>query len=133
MGIRLCYKGRIERGGIGKIIVKLQKLFFMYLHALIMMLFNTSSNRWHPIFYFESPLPGPYDEQSIVRYKSKGHHTVGFDNREDALKECVSVKDRLINEMSCPDVIDETNEDLVWDGEGMPTDIQMRPKRTVTL
>lgn len=50
--------------------------------STIGMLHNTETNRFHPILFHESPRPsgGP------MRSKSSGHHTVGFDTREEALK-----------------------------------------------
>ena len=48
----------------------------MLLKTVIATLHNDKTDRWHPIFFVESPLPG---DCLAVRYKSKGHHTDGFD------------------------------------------------------
>ena len=48
---------------------------------VIGMLHNHETDRYHPIIFHESPRPsgGP------MRHKSSGHHTTGFDTREEAL------------------------------------------------
>lgn len=100
----------------------------MFAFTLIMMLFNTAKKTWHPIFYYESPLPGPLEEATLARYKSKGHHTTGFENREDALKSCDELRQKLISEYGSH-VVTELGDDqiLEWDGEGVPADTQIRP------
>ncbi len=46
------------------------------------MIKNTATNRFHPVSFRPAPLPGGSD---IPRYKSAGHHTVGFDTEEEAI------------------------------------------------
>lgn len=99
--------------------------------ALVMMLKNTATNTYHPILYYEKPLPGgPESEgnQKLVRYKSKGHRTVGFTNREDAVKS-------IDTELSVEKLKGlgynrnvELDGDLEWDGSGIPADVQTRFK-----
>lgn len=50
----------------------------MLLNPVIATLHNAQTDRWHPILFIESPLPGG---ALPVRHKSKGHHTVGFDTK----------------------------------------------------
>jgi hypothetical protein len=96
------------------------------LTALIMMLHNTKDNKWHPIVYFESPVPGPYDINNPIRYKSKMHHTTGFDDREAALGSIDNLEERLKTQDS-QTIFKECETDIEWDGEGMPIDHQIRP------
>lgn len=105
----------------------------MFAYTLIMMLFNTAKKTWHPIFYYESPLPGPIDEQAVARYKSKGHHTEGFETRDLALKSCDELKTKLITEYGS-NVVMELGDDqiLEWNGEGIPADTQIRPIEYLT-
>jgi len=49
------------------------------------MLQNTKTNRFHPILFRQAPMPGGADlTNQMQRYKSYGHHTEGFDTREQA-------------------------------------------------
>ena len=99
------------------------------MQALIMMLLNTSTNTYHPILYFENPLPGGPDVNlKVVRFKSKGHRTIGFENREDALN---SIQPELIDKcksLGYEKIRVETETDLPWDGEDIPADVQLRGK-----
>lgn len=98
----------------------------MYQNALIMMLFNTLTNTWHPIYYYEKPMPGPIQsDPDVIRYQSKGHHTTGFKEREAAVQSA--------NELACKlksqndNVHIEIDVDLPWDGANIPADHQFRP------
>lgn len=87
------------------------------------MLFNTAEKTYHPIFYFESPFlySGGND---LVRFKSKGHRTTGFTNRQDALD---SIQTELIDRLKETFAIyTELDGNLEWDGVGIPADIQIR-------
>lgn len=53
------------------------------LATVIGILHNTTTDRWHPIVFRDSPLPGGVE--SPRRLRSLGHHTTGFATREDAL------------------------------------------------
>jgi hypothetical protein len=52
----------------------------------ICILLNKLTKRWHTIAFQPYPLPGQTGEK-YSRYKSIGHHTVGFDTIEDAIAE----------------------------------------------
>jgi hypothetical protein len=100
------------------------------MEALVMMLKNTSTGRFHPMFYFESPLPGGIESDAnkqFIRYKSKGHHTDGFDTRELALE---SITTKLIDQIKSvgynPNL--ELDGDLEWNGKDIPADQQIRYK-----
>ena len=90
--------------------------------ALIMMLFNTKESTYHPILYVVSPLPG--NPENILRYKSKGHRTNGLKDREEAIKTIKpEIEDRLNGWM----ISRELEGDILWDGNGIPADVQLRP------
>lgn len=97
--------------------------------ALIQMLHNNKENKWHPIFYYDSPLPGGFEDGSLnsemLRYKSKGHHTQGFDNREAALTSAQDLEKQLIEQHNIVTV--NTKEDIEWDGEDIPSDQVLFP------
>lgn len=97
----------------------------MLTNALIMMLFNIPAQTYHPIFYIEKQLPGTIEELTFIRYQSQGHHTTGFKELKDALAEANEVKGKL--EAMHYTVIVEVDNFLPWDGQGVPTDHQIRP------
>lgn len=102
----------------------------MYQFALIKMLHNEKDKTYHPIFYYDSPLPGPMDSEAntkIMRYKSKGHHTEGFDTRDKAVTYANELKTRMETEFhdTVQIEIDEAD-DLIWNGEGIPGDVLIR-------
>lgn len=98
------------------------------MQALVMMLKNTSTNRFHPIFYYENFFPGGLDadaNKNLIRYKSKGHHTAGFDSRETAMESIHNdLVDKIKGQGYTPNLELET--DLEWDGQGIPADNQIR-------
>lgn len=96
----------------------MDKIFM--LNPVFGMLYNTSQKRWHPILFEYHPFPGPDDDRrpdgkELVRVRSKGHHTIGFDSRESALADIRSSCEKI---EPCP-IIDESK-DIQWDGEGIP-------------
>jgi len=92
------------------------------MEALIMMLFNTKEKTYHPILYFEHPLPGLSE---VIRYKSKGHRTTGFKDREEAI---ATIKPELIDRLPGYKITQELDGDFYWDGIDIPADIQLRSK-----
>jgi len=104
------------------------------MEALVMMLKNVKENTYHPIMYFESPFPGGYDSESnmsIIRYKSKGHRTTGFSDRQDAVNSIEVEIESKLKEMGY-NLNKELDGDLEWDGIDIPTDVQLR-NRSVAL
>jgi hypothetical protein len=73
----------------------------------VAMLYNTATQRFHPIFF--EPRPRPSDTGDIVRHKSLGHHTIGFPTIENA-REHTTARD------DCKD----SGLVLEWDGKGVP-------------
>jgi hypothetical protein len=84
-----------------------------WIDPVIAMLHNTGKDRWHPILFDAAPLPG--GESSIVRHRSRMHHTDGFDTREAAEK---NARDDLAQKIpGCRLALERVIE---WDGEGVP-------------
>jgi hypothetical protein len=74
------------------------------------MLHNTATNRYHPIVFRPAPSPGNGSGPTkAFRYRSKGHHTVGFDTKEEAMR---SITDQPAFEWS--------GLELAWDGTDVP-------------
>ncbi|MBD3627633.1 hypothetical protein [Cyclobacterium sp.] len=93
------------------------------MRALIKMLFNVKEETFHPILYFESPLPG--NPENVVRYKSKGHRTIGLKTREEALATIKpEIEDKL--QTMAYAIKKELDDDIPWDGEVIPADVQLR-------
>ncbi len=105
------------------------------MEALVMMLHNTKTNMFHPIMYMEKLFPGGFEtdgNKNIVRYKSKGHRTNGFTDRQQAID---SIKPEIQDKLTEQgwNVNMELEGDLEWDGEEMPIDIQLRPRPNKTV
>lgn len=91
-----------------------------------MMLKNVKTNTFHPIYYMEHPFPRGMDEDNkLIRYRSKGHRTIGFESRQDALD---SIETELVANLARYDIHKELENDLEWNGEGIPADTQLRPR-----
>ena len=44
-----------------------------------------TTNRYHVVMFQEKPMPGPYNpDQTFIRFKSRGHHTIGAETFEEA-------------------------------------------------
>lgn len=89
----------------------------MILNPIVAMLHDTTADRWHPLLFREAPLPG--GERTLVRHKSKGHHTVGFATREEALVGCHEMAEKLKAD-AIGDVRMCLTKAFLWDGEGVP-------------
>ena len=82
-------------------------------NLIFAMLHNTATDRWHPILFYESPLPGPPHEGKPIRHKSKGHHTEGFNTRDEAVIYC-ETRAKELNASLC------IEKAFAWDGEETP-------------
>jgi hypothetical protein len=84
----------------------------MFLNPIIATIHNTATNRWHPVLFVESPLPG---SATLVRHKSKGHHTDGFDTK-------IESDEYATNHMTSSIQGVHLTLDTVfsWDGNGVP-------------
>jgi hypothetical protein len=92
--------------------------------VLVKMLFNSKKETYHPIIYLEHSFPGEGD-QNIIKYKSKGHRTIGFKDRQEAIDTIEPEITSKLIELGC--IIEEELEDnLQWDGIEIPINIQLR-------
>lgn len=94
-------------------------------NPVILILFNESTERWHPILYWECPPPSA-NLGDCLRWKSKGHHTSGFPTKEEAISGdegvldlCRRQKDALVG----GSVYYDTEIELAWDGADIPSDV----------
>jgi len=99
------------------------------MYALIGMLFNTAKNTYHPIFYYESPFPGEGTD-SVVRFKSKGHHTTGFEKLGDAIDSLPDLQQRITGQGYIPIVDIEAM--IEWNGDGVPADTELRTPQFIS-
>lgn len=82
-------------------------------YYVIAYLVNFATDRFHPILFRLSPTPS-----GIQRYKSKGHHTIGFDTFEEAEKH---VLEEMVPKLGGARVVSNVYD---WDGEGVPAMIE---------
>lgn len=87
-------------------------------NPILAMLCNEKTGRWHPIMFKESPLPGPPSKDKPIRHKSHGHHTIGFDTREEAMEAIDKMIEAAKDEM--PVIKKYLDKDIPWDGEETP-------------
>lgn len=80
---------------------------------IVGMLHDTANNRFHPILFSWRPQPSGEPSDTAQRYKSRGHHTVGFDTREVALVGAAELI-KHVDGVPC------LEKDFPWDGEGVP-------------
>lgn len=84
------------------------------------MLQNTSTNRFHPIIFGDAPMPGGMDNDAdFRRYRSQGHHTEGFDTREEAQADI----DKICAEHGFTD----SKREYEWDGKETPAMVEFFP------
>lgn len=96
-----------------------------------MMLKNTATGKFHPIFYIEKPFPDMESEanKKYIRYKSKGHHTKGFVNRDEAVKNIeTSLSMDKLQTLCVSKRNLELDGDVEWDGQDIPADHQLRER-----
>ena len=77
---------------------------------------NVKTGRFHPISFRMAPMPGNADANTTAqRYKSAGHHTEGFDTKEQAVAWMVENAEKgVIN----------VETEYGWDGEGVPAMVE---------
>jgi hypothetical protein len=86
-------------------------------NIIIGMLHNVNTGRFHPIIFYEASMPGPPEENKIIRHKSKGHHAAGFDTRELALAEVEKVKGKFHEAYPYARVRTALLKDFPWNDE----------------
>lgn len=88
---------------------------------IVGLLHNVKLNRWHPVVFRESPLPGPPGPDVPVRHKSHGHHTGGFETRNEALASAREMAVELVTTHTAIGKVSlALDADFPWDGEGIP-------------
>lgn len=74
---------------------------------------NASTGRFHPIVFRFAPAPSSTPDEKVQRYKSRGHHTEGFDTEEEA-KDFIGSRSEQFN----------TGAMWEWSGDGIPAMVQ---------
>mgnify|MGYP007047102703 CR=1 FL=1 len=64
---------------------------------LIVLLHNAETDRYHPCYYYQSPLPSSGGTEGPVRYRSKGHHTEGFATEAEGWEGCKELRQGIID------------------------------------
>lgn len=85
-------------------------------YVVICNLHNIKTNRYHPISFRYAPPPSGDLPNGTARFKSIGHHTDGFNTRDEAITFCNGTLRAYYKEP----VVVNTEKDFVWDGEGTP-------------
>ena len=93
------------------------------MNSLVKIVVDLEKERFHPMVYVESPLLG--NDNTVTRFKSKMHHTGGFDTLEEANDNAINdLKGKLEGQGW---IVTLELEGLVpWDGQGVPTDVILR-------
>lgn len=86
------------------------------------MLKNHSTNTFHPLLLLENPLPG--NPSNLIRLKSKGHHTTGFIDRDEAVKHIYEMQKDVLNIYDTMPKLD-IEKDLDWDGLDIPAMVEI--------
>lgn len=91
------------------------------LDPVIGIVHNVKANRWHPVYFQRYPMPGGMEQTNLTRYRSGGHHTVGFASREEAVHVAkTGIAPRLRNICAGP-VSFALEKDFLWNGDDIPT------------
>lgn len=83
---------------------------------VLLILHDVGNDTYHPAFFEEAPMPGPvpdYWEVSVVRLKSKMHHTEGAKTLEEAQK----LFDELAEKIELPEENRWRDKARDWDGQ----------------
>lgn len=94
-----------------------------FLNPVVVMLYNTTEKRFHPIIFVEHPLPG--SDRSVIRHKSKMHHTTGFERWSEARDDIYGDMIPKLKEhvAGCENVRAYPEYLLAWDGNGIPASV----------
>lgn len=95
----------------------------MLFNPLAGMIRDSHTGRFHPVILKESPLPGPPSDDKPVRFKSHGHHTTGFESRDDAIASIVNEMAQQLPGLRYLTDLGDSDKDMKWDSskEGLPT------------
>lgn len=93
--------------------------------AIIQILHNIKRDTYHPIVYVSDLVPEKVNE--VTRYKSKMHHTSGFETLDEALEDIVTLEENVKEHLYyVSEVIKEIKEVFIWDGEDDPVGTILR-------
>lgn len=84
---------------------------------IIAMIHNQKLDRYHPVIFRDYPHSA--DTSTMWRFKSSGHHTSGFETRQDALD---NIHNDLVSRLDMP--LLKLDYDYEWDGLGIPALVQ---------
>jgi hypothetical protein len=97
-------------------------------NPVVLILHNLKTNRWHPILFWECPLPSG-ELGDGLRWKSKGHHTNGFDSRHEAIHSddsgVMALCASQYGAKEGGEVYYDITHDVEWDGEETPAMVMM--------
>jgi hypothetical protein len=93
----------------------------------ISILHNIKENRFHPIYYRYSPMPGSMrdhtkgirGQEEMVRWKSGGHHTEGFRTWAQTMEYFDNMLKKFSDRYHMPVYYDKKDIQK-WDGEEVP-------------
>lgn len=93
-------------------------------NPVVLMLQNKATQRFHPILFWESPMPSQ-TLGSALRWKSKGHHTTGFNQRSDAVNAMMLLVEQShgMNKVGSVYYLDDQKQDGHWSGDDTPTSV----------
>lgn len=83
--------------------------------GIVAMLLNQATNRYHPVVFAMAPLPGGHTSEGGERYKTRGHHTTGFESRDEAV--AFAEKEYVAR---IPGGRPALGGDILWDGQDTP-------------
>lgn len=94
-------------------------------NPVILMLKNIVTKKYHPILFWECPPPSGNLGDGL-RWKSKGHHTTGFTDRDEAVKGAMDLVKQSHDMLVIGSVYYQLGEenDAVWDNTEMPAAVQ---------
>lgn len=76
------------------------------MRTLLIILRDVSTERFHAAYFTEAPFPGP-DTDPVIRFRSRGHHTVGADDMEGALKHLDELKEKIPDAIVIRDLVQD--------------------------
>ncbi|MGO8792914.1 MAG: hypothetical protein ACLQVL_36765 [Terriglobia bacterium] len=91
----------------------------MIVEPIVGIIHNVKLNKWHPVYFRESPPPSSDGKESCQRYKSGGHQTEGFATREEGLEGAKKLAEAL-KPHAIGAIHLALDGDFLWDGEDIP-------------
>lgn len=97
-------------------------------NPIVLLLQNNKTKRWHPIIYWECPLPSEkIGEGYLRRWKSKSHHTEGFKTKDEAINSSeggvINVCKRMVTILEGGNIYYDIKRFKKWDDKGIPASV----------